>query len=360
MPTETETRRDRIEQVSTASADENRLVTVAVAPDDGVGAMHEEIEEADARAEYLDEDISEPHREALQQARRILADYDETPDNGLVIYTGVVDGDLVEYVFDDLPAPVPESTREHDNEFDTDPLEVATGATDSYGLLVVERGGAAIGISEGADVTAFETFDSDVPGKTRAGGQSAARFERRREQQKEEFFADVASTAEREFLDSDGSLDIDGLFLGGTAVTVESFRDGDYLDHRLADLLIDTFHVQYASEQGLRQLAEKARAESLEEHREARDALDEFFAALHDEDEPVVYGPEKTDTALTYDAVETLLVSERRSAENVQSLRERVEQEGGDYVTIPTDIDRGEQFAEAFGGVGALLRFPIE
>lgn len=143
-----------------------------------------------------------------------------------------------------------------------------------------------------------------------------------------------------------GSDAVDGLFLGGTAVTVEAFDDGDYFDHRLEDLLVDSFHVEYANEQGLRQLAEKA--EAIEESLAACDALGDFFAALHAEDEPVAYGPEKTDRALEFDAVETLLVSERRS---IESLRERVQGEGGDCVMVPMGIDRGERFAEAFGGI---------
>lgn len=375
MSTDTHSR--RIEEVSAASADADQLVTVAVAPGDSVGAMHERIEEADARAEYLDgEQVPEPRREALQRARRVLGQYDRTPENGLVVYTGVVDGELVDYVFDDLPAPVPETTLEHGNAFDTDPLDAATTSAETYGLLVVQRGGAALGTYTGDAIDLRETLESDVPGKTRAGGQSAARFKRRREKRKEAFFEEVAAAAKREFLadasipdavGSDRSTEtagdsgetIDGLLLGGTEVTIEAFRDGDYLDYRLEDLLVDTFHVEYASEQGLRQLAKKAEPE-LETDRAAREALDAFFDRLKAEDGAVVYGREETEQALTYDAVETLLVSEARPIETRQSLRTEAENEGGELVTIPTELEGGEQFADAFGGVAALLRFPID
>jgi len=39
---------------------------------------------------------------------------------------------------------------------------------------------------------------------------------------------------------------------------------------------------------------------------------------------------------------------------------DRAEAEGGDCLVVPTDFDRGRQFSEAFGGVAAILRFPIE
>jgi peptide chain release factor subunit 1 len=37
-----------------------------------------------------------------------------------------------------------------------------------------------------------------------------------------------------------------------------------------------------------------------------------------------------------------------------------VSNEGGDCRVVSTDFGRGKQFSEAFGGVAAILRFPIE
>jgi peptide chain release factor subunit 1 len=74
----------------------------------------------------------------------------------------------------------------------------------------------------------------------------------------------------------------------------------------------------------------------------------------------VVYGRDEVERALDYDAVETVLVSEALPIEDVQDLREEVSNEGGDCLVVPTDFGRGDQFAEAFGGVAAILRFPIE
>ncbi|MFC7167027.1 Vms1/Ankzf1 family peptidyl-tRNA hydrolase [Halospeciosus flavus] len=349
--------RDRIETVEDASADENRLVTLAVPPEQSLGAVVEEIEEDHAEAEYLDDRASGPLTEALGRVRHTLLDYDSLPENGLVVYAGVVGGDLVDYEFDDLPDPVPEYTYDVSNTFDVSPLEAAVEGGEEYGLLVIERGGAALGRYRRGSLTVHETFDSNVMGKTKAGGQSADRFARRREEQKANFFADVADAAAREFLDPA----VDDLLLGGTEVTVASFREGDYLDYRLQDRVVGTHSVEYASEKGLRELVEKAAdAGELDVHREARDALDRFFAALHDEDEPVAYGPEEVDRALDYGAVDTLLVSAALDVADVRELEARTADEGGDCVVVPEEVDRGQQFREAFDGVGALLRFEIE
>ncbi|PSQ50233.1 single-stranded DNA-binding protein [Halobacteriales archaeon SW_6_65_15] len=375
MDIEAYERHDRIERVEAAEASENDLLTVAIPPDRSLGEVLEQVEEDRAEAEYIDaEGEDAAYLQALERVRRVLQRQGGTPEQGLVVYAGVVDGEVVEYVFDDLPTPVSEFVYERDNEFDVGPLEAAEGAAKTFGLLVVERGGAALGLAENEDVRVVETFDSDVMGKTKAGGQSADRFERDRERQKEEFFEEVAEEAKRAFLheadgDADESDEIDGLLLGGTTVTVEDFREGDHLDHRLRDRLVgDSVAVEYASEQGLHQLVEKASDRIRdEERRETRETLDRFFEALHegggtdeDDGESVVYGREEVERALDYDAVKTLLVSEALPVEDVRDLREEVSNEGGDCRVVSTDFGRGKQFSEAFGGVAAILRFPIE
>jgi len=361
--------RERIERVRSADATGDDLVTLAVPPDEPLGEALERIEEDRAEAEYIDADEADKAlRRALERVRRVVQDYEGTPESGLVVYAGVVDGEIVDYVFDDLPTPISESRYVRDNVFDTEPLDAVAESSGSYGLLVVERGGAALGLTAGDGVTVVETIDSDVMGKTKAGGQSADRFERDRERQKEAFFETVADEARRAFLgehdaeSASAEATVEGLLLGGTTVTAEDFREGDHLDHRLREKLVDTFSVEYASEQGLRELAQKAadRIED-EERRETEAALDRFFEALHDGDgEAIVYGRDSVGDALEYGAVETLLVSGDEPIAEIRELRERATEEGGDCLVVPADFERGVQFRDGFGGVGAVLRFPID
>jgi peptide chain release factor subunit 1 len=354
--------RERIEAISAATGDEDDLLTVAIPPDTPVGELLERVEEDHAEAEYIDSDeASKARRAVLERAVHLLHDYDVTPENGLVLYVGAVEGEeaLVEYVFDDLPGPVEAEAYEWANEFDPGALETASGASATYGLVVVERGGAAIGRLEGDRVEAVETIESEVMGKTKAGGQSADRFERDRDRQKEEFFQEVADEAERAFLE-DGDFAVDGLLVGGTTVTVDQFTDGDYLDHRLRDATVGgAFSVEYASEQGLQQLAEKGRdAVADAEEQSVRETLERFREALH-EDGEVVYGEELVDEALEYDAVETLLVSGNRGLETIHEYEERAAGEGGEVVVVPPENEEGARFDETFG-VAALLRFPVD
>jgi peptide chain release factor subunit 1 len=354
--------RERIEAVSAAEGGGTDLLTVAIPPDRSLGAVLERVEEDHAEAEYLDADeSSQARRQVLETARHRLHDYDGTPEHGLVLYVGALEGEGVEeYVFDDLPGPVDEFHFEWDNEFDVSALETVTQPSATYGLLVVERGGAALGRLDGDRVELVETIESDVMGKTKAGGQSADRFERDRERQKHEFFQEVATEAERAFL-ADGEPAVDGLLVGGTTITVDEFTDGDYLDHRLASLVVGgEFSVEYASEQGLHQLAEKGRDAVDDAEQEAvHEALERFRERLHDDADEVAYGDEETDRALEYGAVETLLVSGGRPPDDVREYEERTAEEGGEVVVVPPETEDGARFDETFG-VAALLRYPVD
>jgi peptide chain release factor subunit 1 len=349
----------RLSQVSSAGGE--GLVSVAIPPDGSLGEIRKRVQKDHAKADYIDADEStRPERAALEATRGVLGGYEKLPETGLVVYAGTIAGESepVEYVFDDLPTPVAETVYEQGNAFVTEPLETVFGPTAVFGLIVVERGGAALGRMEGEAVTPLAEFESGVMGKTRAGGQSAERFARRRAEQTEEFFDRVADEAERLFVEEG---EADGILLGGTEVTVEQFREGDYLPNELAADVLGTFSVEYAGEQGLSELGRKARERREEfERRPGETALEEFFQGLGDAETPVAYGPADTDEALEYDAVERLLVSTELRAERIRTLQERAEESGAEVVFVPEALERGERFREVFGGVGALLRFSVE
>lgn len=375
---------DRVAAVGDVSADGEHLVSVTVPPDEAVEAVQEAVEADRAEAEFLGSEVPEPRREALERARRRLDEFNATPEHGLAVYAGVVEGDLVDYVFDDPPEPIAERVYAHGNEFETDPLDAPGHDEGTWGLLVVERGEAVVGRYDG-EVSVAATVEADLPGKTAVDGHSEDTAESRQEEQVSDFFDEVAETARRVFLaggadpgrtgeegaeipdGADGEGNVEGLLLGGSEVTAERFREGGHLDPRLSDAVAGTYAVEYASAQGLRRLVAAASEPDgpLAVDAEAREALTAFLDALaegegDDGDERAVYSPEATDEALTYDAVETLLVSADRPEEERRELRERAEAQGGECVVVPADFPDGERFAEAFDGVGALLRFPIE
>lgn len=360
---------DRVDEVSSASATGPSLVTFAVPPEQSIDAALERIEEEHASAEYIDADeTSERATEALETVRRIVHDYDEIPANGLVIYAGVVDGETVEYVFDDLPSAVAAETFVRSNEFDLSPLDV-TVDEETYGLLVVEHGEATLGRFSGTDIDQIQTFEGDWREENPTEGALGDReqvhrefFERVAEKAAETFLGEEADELEKSEADP-GESDIDpveGLFVGGSTVTATEFLEENYLDHRLQNRVVtDAFEVEDATQQGLEQLAseardhlEKAERAAIEEH------LDEFYAELGGGEEAVA-GQEATEEALEYEAVATTLASESLPAEDLRTYEQQTVAQGGEFVVVPTDVERGEQF-EAETSIGAVLRFPIE
>lgn len=373
---------ERIERVASMGADDDHLFTLAVAADEPIARGHERLEPNRATADYVDpQRASKPIRQALERARERLEEYDAVPENGLVIYAGVVESEVVDFVFDDLPTPVETGTVAQNNEFDTAPLESSSGAgTDldgEFGLLVVERGGAALGrLSEG-EVTVAEEYDSDVSERASTSGYSEGSYEREDDRRAEAFFDRVADAAAETFLadpaateaspeaaertgDGDGAA-VAGLLVGGTSDSAEQFLADDRLDYRLEErLLADPIPVENVSREGLEQLADRGREDVEAASRErVADALDRFYSGV-ETDEPVASGPEEVDRALEFEAVETLLVTDDLPVERRHGFERRAAETGGESLAVSEDVEGGERLEEEFDGVAALLRYPID
>jgi len=350
--------RDRLDRIAAREGEGTELVTLTVPPDTALRSVRERIADEHAGAANIRSDRTrERVRRALDRVQRELRGYAETPEHGLAVFVGVVDGDLVAHVLDEFPAPLTTSAYRCDDHFHVDPVREAVDPGERFGLLVVERGGAAVGRLAGDRVVPVRVFESRVMRSSRAGGQSAERFARERERQAHEFYEEVGAVAREAFLGADP---VEGVVVGGTLSTARRFVDDGYLDHRLRERLLGTYGVEYATERGLHQLVEAAGDDLLDaERRRARERLDAFFERVRDGDR-VTYGADAIDRAIEYGAVDELLVADSVDRERRAQLATAVDRQGGEVVVVSTDADRGERFARAFDGVGALLRFPVE
>ena len=75
-----------------------------------------------------------------------------------------------------------------------------------------------------------------------------------------------------------------------------------------------------------------------------------------------VYGIEDVKNALNYSAIETLLITDeflRKNRKKIEDIINSVDGIGGKTVIISTEHDAGKQL-KGLGGIGAILRFPIE
>lgn len=106
---------------------------------------------------------------------------------------------------------------------------------DRFGMVLVRRGGYAVGLVDGTELVASKCGTRYVQGKTKAGGWSQRRYARRRANQAAEL-ADAAGRAVRDVLADAGK---PVCFGGGDRALAEAAVDASGLALRFADRWLD-------------------------------------------------------------------------------------------------------------------------
>ncbi len=288
---------------------------------------------------------------ALEKIIQHLQLFKQTPPTGLAVFCGNVGEEgKPKFVLRSIIPPEPLQTRIYrcDQVFYVQPLEEMLKPKDVYGLVVIEKKEATVGLLKGKRIEVLKHFRSLVPGKFRAGGQSAQRFERQREALAHDFYKKLMEVIKENLMNTKGIL------LGGPGPTKEEFYA--ILPHEIKKKIIAIKDVGYSDEYGLRELVEKSQ-DVLAKTELAHEVnlLQEFFRRIA-KGLPVAYGEKEVEEALWRGAVEKLLISEGLPGEKVEEWMEKAEQANAEVELISTDTDEGKQFL-AMGGVGALLRY---
>ena len=233
------------------------------------------------------------------------------PEYGIAIFSGNVSE---REGFDDFKVwaiipPKPLRTKVYlcEQKFFLEPLEEMLESHDVYGLLVIERGGATVGILRGKHLEVVKEFRSMIPGKFRAGGQSAARMARVIEGMASDFYKRVGETISTIFVNTPH---LKGIIIGGAGPTKDTFVSGDYFHYTLKDKVLGVKDIGTDGEAGLQELVNRSTdilAQAAVTHE--KDVVTKFLEALAT-DGPVTYGEEEVRKAVELNAVETLLVSE--------------------------------------------------
>lgn len=337
---------------------------------------------------------------AIQSILSRLKYYKRPPANGVVFFVGEVpkSGDqtrMVQYVLEP-PEPITTFLYRCDSEFYLEPLLDMLEEKKSYGLIVIDRSEATLGLLKGKRVQVIKNIQSLVPSKHRMGGQSAQRFERLIEIAAHEFFTKVADTATDAFLNNK---ELKGILVGGPGPTKDYFNDSAYLHHELQKKVIGTFDTGYTDEYGLRELVEKGKEklEDLDLMREKKLMMRLLEEIRKPDGGLAAYGEEEVRMNLELGAVDVLLLSEgirkhRLSLECsncewkgtvttskteevpkcpncgsvpsvisdidvVDEFYDIAEKMGTKVELISTDSEEGEMLMTAFGGAAAVLRF---
>lgn len=113
--------------------------------------------------------------DALERLIRHIKLIKKTPENGIALFAGNIsetEGQAqIEVWSIEPPLPLKARLYRCNHEFVLDPLKEMLEVKEVYGLVVVDRREATLGVLEGKHIKVLQHLESFVPGKTEKGGQ---------------------------------------------------------------------------------------------------------------------------------------------------------------------------------------------
>jgi len=286
--------------------------------------------------------------------------FKRTPEHGLAVFSGNVaerEGQIDLKVWSIEP-PVPLKTRTYrcDKQFLLDLLRNMLDTKEVYGLIVLDRRDANIALLKGKTIIPLVKTHSQVPGKFRAGGQSAARFARIREGAAKDHYKKVAEYIKDQFLTLK---DLKGIIVGGPGPTKYDFVEGGYITNEVKKKIIAIKDLSYTGEFGLQELLDKSQdVLAKEEIAAEKDIMGKFFNLLSTKQGMVSYGLDEVEKNLKIGAVDTLLLSESLNDKTIDEMEELAKTVGTEVKIISTETREGVQLRE-IGKMAAILRYEV-
>ena len=396
--------RRALEEIEKAAGRGTELVSVYMPPTRQISDVTNYLRNEYSQSSNIKSASTRKHvQQAIESSVQRLKTYRQPPPTGLVVFTGhkQIGADQTEMVAFVLepPEPVASFLYRCDSKFYTEPLHEMLTEKEVYGLLVIDRSEATLGLLRGKRIEVIKNLQSLVPSKHRMGGQSARRFERLIEIAAHEWYKKVADLMTEAFLSRP---EIQGILIGGPGYTKEYYATQDYMHHELKKKLLPTFlDTGYTDEYGLRELVEKAREvlAKVDLMRE-KSLIQHLMEEIRKEDGGLAsYGEAQVRRAVELGALETLLISEglrkvrmklgctngdwkgektladeadvgkcpvdggdltiNEKTDVVEELSAAAEATGAIVELISRDSEEGELLLKAFGGIAAILRYRV-
>ena len=350
-----------IEELSKFRGRHTELVTIYVPADYNLNLINKQVEFEKSTAENIKSKQNRKNvQDSLERISRQLRLYKQTPKNGLAIFAGNVSDNegqpKIEIWAIEPPVPLRTKFYRCDQTFVLEPLKEMIEVQEVYGLVVMDRREATLGVLEGKSVRTLKKMTSGVPGKIRAGGQSSQRFARLTENAATEFYRRIAESMKNQFFEMKK---LKGILIGGPIPTKENFMKEGQLVTALKDKVLALKDIGYTDEIGLKMLVE-ASADILakESITKEKEILNRFFAFLGKQPEKVSYGENEVKRALTLGAVDTLILSKTLEKIKIKEFEELAIGIDSKIFLVSIETEEGMQFKN-LGGIGAILRFAV-
>ena len=408
--------RKTLNMLASKEGSHTELITLYVPPGKQISDAINLLREEYGTASNIKSNVTRKNvLDALVRVQQRLKLFKDPGEKGIVIFAGALPQEggggpgterMETYVISP-PEPIKIYLYRCDSRFHTEHLQEMLREKETYGIILVDASDATIATLQGKRLDIVRQMYSGVTGKTRAGGQSARRYERLRDQQLNEYFTRVGRHADESFLPIDT---LKGIILAGPGPTKYDFQKGEYLNYQLKAKILDVVDTAYVEEQGVKEVVEKA-PEIMRKVRyiEEKQLMQKFLYEVGHDTGLITYGEADVRRALEAGAVKTLLLSEgldvnrvtvkcgacsyqeqhtvkgqllvsfeqslvgkacprcqapslatMEKQDIVDDLAQMAEYSNAEVEMISSETEEGQMLKNAFGGIAAMLRFKTQ
>jgi len=342
-------------------------------------------------------------RKNVQGALRKLIQYLKVidfkiPKKGICLFCGNVseqDGKVDIQLFHVVPPKdLKVKLYRCDSSFYLKPLLEMLTPDKVYGIVAIDKREATIAKLIGKNYKIVAKLTSAVPGKIKAGGQSAHRFEHLREEAAQEFYSRISTKINEIFVPIAEEGKLKGFVFGGPGNTKKKMYERGLIDYRLKNKIIGFLDNTYTDESGIKEIIDLSEdllkeSELIKEKQEINNFMEKVIKG-----NLATYGLNEVVLALKEGKAQKILVSEdlkidqinfkcnackkqffaqkntttcpNCKSEDLDTLEyvdareffyELAKKTGTEIVFISKNTSEGEQFYNAFGGIGAILRY---
>jgi len=343
--------RKTLEELSQKSGRGTELITVYIPKGKQLHEIINALQQEQGTADNIKSDLTRTHVvDSLGKVVQRLKLYKKTPERGLVIFCGALPPDgggplgseVVKVWEIDPPKDLKQYLYRCDDHFHVDILKDMLKDDNLIGFLAIDAKDAGWGLLYGDKIEVLSQTGSGVAGKHRQGGQSAKRFQKLREMELTYFYNRVAETTREFFIDI---YPIKGLIISGPGPTKEDFINGNYLEYRLQDMIINTIDASYAGAEGIREAFAKS-SEILGDFRmvEEKKLVEDLFREINSHSGKGSYGLQEIIKYLKNNVIKTLIITDDTNLHRVEGKCKRCQHIQEEIVERPQVIPKKTEY----------------
>ncbi len=343
--------RKTLEELSQKSGRGTELITVYIPKGKQLHEIISALLQEQGTADNIKSDLTRTHVvDSLGKVVQRLKLYKKTPERGLVMFCGALPpegggplGSEVVKVWEiDPPKDLKQYLYRCDDHFHVDILKDMLKDDNLIGFLAIDAKDAGWGLLYGDKIEVLSQTGSGVAGKHRQGGQSAKRFQKLREMELSYFYNRVAETTREYFIDI---YPIKGLIISGPGPTKEDFINGNYLEYRLQDMIINTIDASYAGAEGIREAFAKS-SEILGDFRlvEEKKLVEDLFREINSHSGKGSYGLQEIIEYLKNNVVKTLIITDDTNLHRVEGKCKRCQHVQEEILERPQVIPKKTEY----------------